>query len=216
MKEPNSKRAIAYVDGQNLFHSAKEAFGYPFPNYNIRRLAETICRQNNWDLTVVHFYTGIPDPDIDPNRHHFWVAKLAVMGTRNIRTFSRPIRYSNQLVTLPDGSKTTTLVGREKGIDVRLALDVVRDALDDRYDVAVVFSQDQDLTEVADELRKISMRDDRWIKIACAFPLSPTSHNRRGINGTDWITINRAIYGTCIDPNDYRRKKSLKHSKDTK
>ncbi len=207
MKEPASKRAIVYIDGQNLFNAAKEAFGYPYPNYNIRQLAETICAQEGWDLTEVYFYTGIPDPGIDPNRHHFWVAKLAAMGTRGIRTYARPLRYSNQLVQLPDGTTTATLVGREKGIDVRLALDVVRDALDNRYDVALLFSQDQDLTEVAKEVREIARRDDRWIKLACAFPLSPTSRNRRGINKTDWILIDRATYDACLDPYDYRMKK---------
>ena len=207
MKEPASKRAIAYIDGQNLFNVAKEAFGYPYPNYNIRQLAETICAQEGWDLAEVHFYTGIPDSGIDPNRHHFWVAKLAAMGTRGIRTYARPLRYSNQLIQLPDGITTATLVGREKGIDVRLALDVVRDALDNRYDVALLFSQDQDLTEVAKEVREIARRDNRWIKLACAFPLSPTSRNRRGINKTDWIRIDRATYDACLDPHDYRKRK---------
>ena len=28
----------------------------------------------------------------------------------------------------------------------------------------------------------------------------------RGINGTDWIRIDRATYDACIDPNDYRPK----------
>ena len=209
MKEPASKRAIAYIDGQNLFNAVKEAFGYPYPNYNIRQLAETTCAQRGWILTEINFYTGIPDPGIDLSRHHFWVAKLAAMGTRCIRTYSRPLRYSNQLVKLPDGTLTTTLVGREKGIDIRLALDVVRAALDNRYDVAMIFSQDQDLTEVADEIRKIARRDDRWIKVACAFPLSPTSRNRRGINKTDWIRINRATYDACLDPHDYRKRKAL-------
>lgn len=31
--EPQVKRTIAFFDGQNLFHAAKEAFGYPYPNY---------------------------------------------------------------------------------------------------------------------------------------------------------------------------------------
>ena len=207
MKEPTSKRAIAYIDGQNLFNAVKEAFGYSYPNYNIRELAGTICAQKGWALTEINFYTGIPDSGIDPNRHHFWVAKLAAMGTRGIRTYSRPLRYSNQLVKLLDGTLTTTLVGREKGIDIRLALDVVRGALDNRYDVTVIFSQDQDLTEVANEIRKIARRDDRWIKVACAFPFSPTSRNRRGINKTDWIRIDRAMYDTCLDSHDYRKRK---------
>ena len=51
---------------------------------------------------------------------------MAVMGTRGIRTFSRPLRYRNQTVTLPDGTPTVTLVGQEKGADVRIALDIVR------------------------------------------------------------------------------------------
>ncbi len=207
MKEPTSKRTIVYIDGQNLFNAAKEAFGYPFPNYNIHDLAETLCNNHGWSLSAVHFYTGIPDPSIDPARHHFWVAKLAVMGTRGVRTFSRPLRYSNQLVALPDGKMTTTLVGREKGIDIRLALDVVRGTLDKQYDVALIFSQDQDLSEVADEIRSIARKQKRWIKLACAFPFSPTPRNKRGINSTDWIKIDRTTYDACIDPNDYRRKK---------
>jgi len=206
MNEPSTKRTMVYIDGQNLFNAAKEAFGYPFPNYNVHDLAETVCEAHGWSLSGVRFYTGIPDPSIDPDRHHFWVAKLAVMGTRGVRPFSRQLRYSNQLVQLPNGGVTTTLVGREKGIDIRLALDVVRGALDKRYDVAVIFSQDQDLSEAADEIRSIARKQRRWIKIACAFPFSPTLRNKRGINGTDWIKIDRTTYDACIDPNDYRRK----------
>ena len=32
--EPSSKRVFVFFDGQNLFHHAKAAFGYPFPNYS--------------------------------------------------------------------------------------------------------------------------------------------------------------------------------------
>ena len=73
--------------------------------------------------------------------------------------------------------------------------------------MALVFSQDQDLSEVADEIRTIAKREQRWIKMASAFPISPTSRNRRGINGTDWIKMDRALYDSCIDPIDYRPKR---------
>jgi uncharacterized LabA/DUF88 family protein len=129
------------------------------------------------------------------------------MGTRGIHTFTRPLRYQNKVITLPNGALTTAPVGREKGIDVRLALDVVRYALENRYDVALIFSQDQDLTEAVDDVKLIAQREQRWIKVASAYPVSPTYQNRRGINGTDWIKIERAMFDTCLDPNDYRRKK---------
>ena len=41
--EPVAKRAIVFIDGQNLFHAAREAFGYTYPNYNVRSLAERVC-----------------------------------------------------------------------------------------------------------------------------------------------------------------------------
>ena len=75
-----------------------------------------------------------------------------------------------------------------------------------QYDVALIFSQDQDLSEVADEVRSISVSQNRWIKVACAFPVSPAVSNPRGINRTDWVPIDRATYDACLDPNDYRPK----------
>ena len=32
--EPAIKRAVIFVDGQNLYHAAREAFGYTYPNYD--------------------------------------------------------------------------------------------------------------------------------------------------------------------------------------
>jgi len=107
---------------------------------------------------------------------------------------------------LEDGTEKTILVGQEKGIDIRIALDVIRFAWDDRFDVALIISQDQDLSEVAQEIRRIAVRQGRWIKIASAFPFSPASENRRGIDKTDWIKIDRALYDSCLDPIDYRPK----------
>jgi hypothetical protein len=108
-----------------------------------------------------------------------------MLGRQGVVVYSRPLRYRNRRVRLPDGSEHTYLAGEEKGIDVRIALDVVRMAHRKEYDVVLIFSQDQDLSEVAEELRTIAREQDRWLKIASAFPLSPTSRNRRGINKTD-------------------------------
>ena len=89
---------------------------------------------------------------------------------------------------------------------MRIALDVIALAHRREYDVALVMSQDQDLSEVAEEIRTIAQEQQRWIKIASAFPQSPASRNRRGINKTDWIRIDRELYDKCIDRRDYRMK----------
>ncbi len=206
MIEPATKRVVAFVDGQNLFHSAKEAFGYSHPNFDIHKLVTEICgREQGWSLSQVRFYTGVPDAADNRLWHDFWSAKLSVMGRQGVHVFSRALRYRNRRVKLPDGTEFTFLTGEEKGIDVRIALDVIRLAHRGEYDVALILSQDQDLSEVAEEIRVIALEQNRWIKVACAFPSSPARANRRGINKTDWIRIERELYDRCIDKRDYRR-----------
>ena len=204
--EPAVKRIMAFFDGQNLFYAAKHAFGYSWPNYDPLKLAQALCGARGWHLLKTCFYTGLPSPQDDAFWNHFWGAKLAHMGRVGIQTFSRHLKYRNQTVKLPGGGTTTVLVGSEKGVDVRLALDVVAVARDNACDVALIFSQDQDLSEVADEVRAISVQQNRWMMVACAFPVSPTYANTRGINRTQWVRIDRATYDACLDPRDYRPK----------
>lgn len=194
--EPNPKRVIAYIDGQNLWRCAKNAYGntspYTYPSYDIRKLCMAICLQNGWNLFQIKFYTGVPNSDENPFWHNFWTKKLAQMGRLGVKTFSRPLKYD-------DGGR-----GREKGIDVRIAIDIIRDAHKSLYDIALIFSQDQDLSEAATEIRQISVEQNRWIKAASAFPVGPNCTNNRGINKTDWLQIDKSLYDSCLDPRDYR------------
>ncbi|MEW6249813.1 MAG: hypothetical protein AB1716_04140 [Planctomycetota bacterium] len=98
--EPTLKRAVAFFDGQNLFHAAREAFGYTYPNYDVRALAEHVCRARNWQLCGIRFYTGVPDARDDPAWSQFWSGKLAVMGRQRVVVYSRALRYRNKRVRL--------------------------------------------------------------------------------------------------------------------
>ena len=124
-------------------------------------LANTVCTTKGWTLAQARFYTGIPDPTDNPFWHHFWSAKLAVMGRQGVVVFGRSLRYRNKTVMLPDASELTLPVGEEKGVDIR-------------------------------------------IEIASAYPLGPTTRNRRGISRTDWVPISRVMYDGCLDRRDYR------------
>lgn len=90
--EPLIKRAVAFVDGQNLFHSVKRAFGYTYPNYDVHALATRIAADNHWALSEVRFYTGVPDVADNAAWSAFWVATLAQMGRPGVHLYSRPLR----------------------------------------------------------------------------------------------------------------------------
>ena len=205
--EPHIKRAIAFFDGQNLYHCAKAAFGYTYPNYDPLALARVVCAGAGWECAGVRFYTGVPDAADNSFWNHFWTAKGAQMGRQGVHVYTRSLRYRNKVVKLPDGSTHTFLDGDEKGIDVRIALDVIGLAHKRTYDVALLFCRDQDLSEVADEIRVISAEQHRWIKIASAFPYSPAVKGAKGIDKTDWIKLDRATYDRALDPRDYRPKR---------
>jgi len=188
MQEPQEKRTVVFVDGQNLFHCAKAAFGYREPTYDVHALATAICGKMGWSVREIRFYTGLPDPRYASRLLRAWNAKLARMGQRGIVTYSRPLSYAG----VPP-------VGREKGIDIRIALDIVRLGRSNHYDVGLVLSQDQDLVEAVNEIKEIAKQQRRWIKIASAYPESAEKRLNKGIYGTDWIAIDRATYAACID-----------------
>jgi len=206
MAEPREKRAVAFIDGQNLYRHAKDAFGYLFPNYDPNKLHNAVCAARGWGPHGVRFYTGTPLAGKSPLWHGFWSSKLLSMRRAGIYVYSRPVRYHTAEFELPDGSIWEVDTSHEKGVDVRLALDVVRLAISNQFDVAVIFSQDQDLTEVVAEVREISRTSGRWMKVACAFPSGPNATTNRGIDKTDWIEMEKSFYDACLDPFDYRPK----------
>jgi len=204
LSEPSVKRTIAFFDGQNLFHHAKAAFGHSYPNYSPLALASRICSTEGLNLHEIRFYTGIPSSADNPFWNRFWSSKLLALSRAGIRTFSRPLRYRRKTIQLGDGIEYTATVGEEKGVDVRIAIDIMRLVRKDLLDVVLLFSQDQDFSEVAKEVQEVAREQGRWIRMLSAFPVGPSASNSRGINGTDWIGIDRTLYDSCLDHRDYR------------
>ncbi|NQU06333.1 MAG: NYN domain-containing protein [Calditrichaeota bacterium] len=225
INEPKYKRAYAFLDGQNLFHAVEESFGYSYPNFDIYELANKICLQYGWELIGVKFYTGVPKRSINPYWHEFWRNKLRNAKNDDICIFTRELRKRYESIDIeipklfPGNSEWEFVTKRfgkwgeyefydeiEKGIDVRIAVDIVRFALKRMYDVALIFSQDQDLSEIAKEIPFIAREQNRWIHIASAFPFSVNSEFPRGIDKTQWIKISKDLYDQCIDPHNYVEK----------
>lgn len=92
---------------------------------------------------------------------------------------------------------------QEKGIDLKMGLDMVRLARNNSYDVAIIFSQDGDLVEAVTEVLDIARAQGRRIQTECAHPVAAgvVSHP---IHRTAQRQVTRALYDPCIDPTDYR------------
>ena len=93
---------------------------------------------------------------------------------------------------LPDGTGLSVRVGEEKGIDIRLALDLIRLTREQSFDVGLIFSQDQDQAEAVKEANAVAKQQGRTLEMYSAFPEG--SRNQVGIQHTRTIKIDGATY----------------------
>ena len=198
--------AMAFFDAQNLFQHAKDAFGHFHPNFDPQKLHNAVCAQNGWTPILVRFYTGIPDSNRSAMWAGYWNSRVLALKRSGVSVTTRKLRYRDTQITMPDGTVETSTIAQEKGVDVRLALDVVKFARKRNFDVAVIYSQDQDLCEVVEEIKEIAQEQNRFIQICCPFPVGPNATSRRGIDGTEWFRMDRDFYDACLDHHDYRPK----------
>lgn len=139
-------RVAVFIDWQNTWHAAREAFGWTaFPNeygnYSPLRLAGLLTEGNGRGaqglLVRVNIHRGLPSNKRDPQGYgavrrqaQAWIAESPELVVPRLR----PLKYYGQEAE-----------PREKGVDVDLAIEALRFVLEERCDVAVLFSHDTDL-----------------------------------------------------------------------
>lgn len=194
-------RTVVFVDGQNLYHLARRAWAhcpvdaispYAWPSYDVEKLAHALVAGSpGRSLAEVRFYTGVPDPSVGRTQrfwHGFWSNKLRYLRSRGVYVYRG--RVSNG--------------GQEKGVDVSLALDLVRATYERQYDAAIIVSQDWDFGPAVRLAKLIAQSQKRRLVFESSFPVGPASSSRRGVPGTTWVPIDQATYDACHDPTDYR------------
>ena len=182
-ERPDPLRVMFFIDGQNLYHACLGHFrhGYCQPHLLAASLLEGRA------LAGIRFYTGIHDPRVNPHAHAAVTRRLVAMGHNGVWTFTHPLKYSESDVIdasvppCPHGYRKVGTVrkGREKGIDLRIGLDMLRLARQGAYDVAVLVSQDTDLNQAVDDLRVLRDELGIWLVVENAFAYSPSSGQRQ-------------------------------------
>lgn len=223
-----TRRVVAFVDGQNLFRSALDAFGptHQVPRYDALRLAERVTRDARLGcLTDVYFYTGVHTAAVKPALAEFWRRKLDAMSRQvgesgaRMHVWSAPLRYTQ--IQSPESARLTPPhahpthadpapratpwhVGHEKGVDVRIAVDLVRTVRRDRPQSVLLFSQDTDLALAVAEATAVAAERGEPLHCVTAYPAGGQHPARqRAIPGTRALPLSQALYEQCLDPNDY-------------
>ena len=94
--------------------------------------------------------------------------------------------------------------GQEKGVDVSIAVDLVELTYEQMYEVAIIVSQDWDFGPAIRLAKRIAHTQGRYLIFESAFPYKVGVGSSRGVPGTEWVHIDKAMYDACHDPTDYR------------
>jgi hypothetical protein len=147
-----TKRVAVFIDWQNCYHCAREAFHDPDtdPSYCGSiwpiKLAELLTSkgpsEDGRKLGFVGVYAGRPDPRKDP--------KTSAAHLRQCQTWQSldDERLSLKTRSLRYPPNWPRQAAEEKGVDVQLAIDAMVMAARGEFDVAVVASADTDLLPV--------------------------------------------------------------------
>ncbi len=178
-QRPKPTRVVLFIDAQNLYNRCKDHFGWPWADPILlgQALVDADRAKYGADshvLAGVRYYTGIHDPNRSPAEHGKMQRRLQAYDARSVHTVPITLRYEKR------GQQWR---GREKGVDVRIAIDLLRLGQKGLYDVAIVVSEDSDLNEAIRDVYEL--RDhERWVAVENALPWSKNSHAK-------WLAANR-------------------------
>lgn len=163
-------RVQIYIDGGNFYNLALKRIGCHEVDFNFDKFANFLVGDRELILPGKRFYIGTVRGKDDNHEttkamsnqtrlfrileRNNWTIKTSKLRTRT-ETIKIDDRFKDYQQLLAKGIKEITYQrAREKGIDVKLATDLLVGALDDRYDVAVIVSSDSDLAPAMDIVRK--------------------------------------------------------------
>ena len=173
-------RVAVYIDWQNAYKTAREAFGMQaMPNEHgnfsplqmARLFAAGNGRGQSGELVRVEIHRGLPSQKFDQRGYAANRRQSAAWIKENrelVIPRMRPLRYDPY-----DPTARPT----EKGIDVQIAIGALEAVLTKRCDVAVVFSHDTDLLPAIETIARLKGRQAvetaSWSSPSFPFRLRP-------------------------------------------
>ena len=165
------ERIICYIDGYNFFHATKNK---PSANINLQSLALSFLdtqhhRLGTKQLIKVYYFSALATwRKKDMAKHKDYIKQLTDAGVEVVLS-----HFKKKRLTCAD-CHTQYWRHEEKESDVRLALQILDDAIHHAYDTAFILSGDSDIVPAIEKV-KSSFPEKR---ILIALPKHSLKHAR--------------------------------------
>ncbi|MCX6713537.1 MAG: NYN domain-containing protein [Candidatus Vogelbacteria bacterium] len=185
MENSPKNRIIIFIDGNNFYYKLKDltSGGGEFLkllDFDYQGFAKNLIKENT--LVEIRYYIGAVKRQNGANKEKSeklfanQQKLLAKLQQQNI-----PVILGN-LIQHPDKSF------HEKGVDVRLAVEMIRFAREDKYDTAYLLSSDTDLVPAVEEVKSFK-KQVVYVGVSNgqSFGLTKASNNTILLRGEDVI-----------------------------
>lgn len=211
-RQPGTSVAV-FIDGWNLHRANERAFAHgPIHPLLLGRVLAGARA-----LHSVDYYIGVPDPRVESENAAARSRQLEFMRKTGVRTHAKKLRYrwewkvNKWELPHPGAHKgqtrsveaTSFNQGREKGVDVALALDAYAAAMRDDVDVVIIVSADSDLNLVPEMIDRLPQGTGARVENAVV-----NRHAEKSINRSfAWShQIDASVFAAIRDDNDYYTK----------
>jgi uncharacterized LabA/DUF88 family protein len=157
------KRAILFVDANNWYHNTKKIFNPG--NIDIIKIANLLCKIKGFSLSEIRWYASIPNIADGEKMYYKHMSFLEKLEKNGIKVITRKLQRLSNKEAIKNKNKIIKNIGlcsscrrliesaffmpeiqkKEKGIDVWLAIDMIKFCLIDKSnDICILISGDAD------------------------------------------------------------------------
>ncbi len=213
--------ARAYIDGFNLYRGALE--GTPYKWLDLAKLSDSLMPAYRVEKVVycsARLHADPRDPGLHLRQDIYWQAltgvkrieihegHFTVRPTRMQRNPNPSCACCNSRGCPCCSANTVGVIKREeKGSDVQLAVQLVRDAAVNRFDAALVISGDSDIQPAIDIVQREFKKK--------VFVADPRNAKRQALRGTGRVQLTPSLLGGAQMPTTMVSKKGATVSKPT-
>ena len=208
------RKAILFIDANNWYHNLKNWFKPS--SIDIKKLSEFISKKMSINITEIRWYTSMPDisdnPLIYKNQRAFLgnlekqgvkiiTRKLQKLSTKEIKKKREELLNSWDLckVCKPIVEESFLDISdnhqKEKGIDVWIAIDMVKETIKENIDIAVLISGDADFVPAFSLIKEIGKE-----VLSCSVPRGYSNELRQKF---PFLILNKETLTKCLK--DYKK-----------
>jgi uncharacterized LabA/DUF88 family protein len=163
------ERVQIFIDGGNFYHLTLKKMGFAETEFDFEMFAQHIADGRQIVESGKRYYVGTvreQEGDLHSKNNmarqttlfSYLIKNQWQLKTSKLRTREEKLKIDSRVQDYESLRKKGVeeiryIKNREKGIDVKLVVDLFIGALDDRYDTAVIVSSDTDLVPAIDSIR---------------------------------------------------------------